>query len=169
MMRWGLFAVALLVTFIVQTTVLRSLGGSPCDLLLTLALVSGLIAPPREARLAAWLTGLAQDMGTGGFRSPLGLYALSLGLAGWLLTHLREQVNRHLWWARWVIAFAAAVPSQILVRVHLRFLQGEVLSWWQIIGQALVSSAAAGLLAAIVAGVPAAYRRYRQRRTALRW
>jgi rod shape-determining protein MreD len=166
MMRWWLFAVALLVTFVVQTTARPLVAWSWLDLLLGLALVCGLTAPTPEARLAAFFVGLAQGIGTGG---PLGVHALALGLAGLLLTYLREQVNRHLWWVRWLIASAAAGPGQFLVLLHQRFLQGDAHSWRQMAVGGLVTSVVAGLLAAVAVGLPAAYRRRRHRHAAFRW
>ncbi len=166
MMRWARFAVALLVTLVIQTTVLRFVAGPWLDLLLVLALVCALAAPRDDARLAALLVGLAQDMQTEG---PLGVFALGLGLSGLVVTGLREQVNRHLWWVRWLIACVAAVPGQLLIALHKRFWQGDNTSWGQLLLNCLITSVVAALLAAVVVGFPAAYRRRRHRYSAMRW
>ncbi len=167
-MPWGLFTLALLIVYLVQTTLLRLLGVEPLDLFLALALVCGLTAPAPEARLAGWLTGLAQDIGSD---HPIGLQALALGLAVLTLTYLRELVNQHLWWARWLIAFLAALVAQLLVRLDLRFVQHGQLSWAQIAGGSLLTALLASLLAALLVGLPASVGRRDRRRRALppRW
>ncbi|MCK4341346.1 MAG: rod shape-determining protein MreD [Phycisphaerae bacterium] len=165
-MPWGIFILALLITYLLQTTVLRLASVEPLDLLLTLALVCGLAAPVQEARLAGWFTGFAQDIGSAG---PLGLHALLLGLAVLVLTRLRELVNQHLWWARWLIMFIVAFPAQVLLQLHLRFLQGAHLSWSRMGLDALTTAMLASLLAALLLGLPAVFRGRRHRRHPARW
>jgi len=167
MMSWGLFTLALLSVYVVQTAGLSHLAPPWLDLLLAMALVCGLAAPAQEARLAGWIVGLAQD-----FRadspSPIGLHALALGLAILALTHLRPFVNRELWWVRWLISFAVAFPAQFLVQFHFRFWQHASLSWGQILTGALVPAAVASLLAALLLAVPRALGRRRRRHYSLR-
>lgn len=167
MMRWLPFAIALLAVLLLQTTVVPFLPLPGLDLLLTLALVCGLVAPAPEARLAGWITGFAKDLDTLG---PVGLHALALGLAALLLTRLRELVNLHLWWVRGFIAFVVAVPAELLVLLHQRFLQGLALGPAQIVFGALGHALLAALLAMLVTGLPAALGRPRRRRfPAPRW
>lgn len=168
-MPWGFFTLALLLTFLVQTAVLPFFGGHYIDLLLMLALVCGLAAPTQEARLAGWITGFAQDVGTAG-DSPVGLHAFALGLAVLAITHLRELVNQRLWWVRWLIGLIVAWPAQLLIQIHLRFLQGAHLSWSRMLWDSLLTALIAALLAGLVLELPAAFgRRRRRRRAAPRW
>ena len=84
------------------------------------------------------------------------------------LTWLRELVNRDVWWVRWLVAFVVALPAQFLVRLHDRYLQGALLTWGQMVGQALETALAASLLAALAPGVPKLLRR-RRRYSVSRW
>lgn len=165
-MAWGLFALALALTYVLQTAVLPAWAPPQLDLLLTLALVCGLAAAPPDARLAGWITGLAQDIGTSG---PLGLHALALGLAVVVLGHLRETVNRELWWVRSLVAFAVAWPAQLIILLHARFLQDAALSWPTLLGQSLLTAAVAALLAGLLVGLPGLWRRRQRRYTLSRW
>ncbi|MBP7744579.1 MAG: rod shape-determining protein MreD [Phycisphaerae bacterium] len=165
MMSWRLFIVALLVTYVVQTAILKHFAPEWLNLLLVLALVVGLSAPAIDARLAAWIVGFAVDAGTDG---PLGLNALALGLAVLGLTYLREMVNRELWWVRWLAAFLVAMPAQLFVRLYEHYADDTALGWLQLIGQALATSLVAALLAALILHLPALLGR-RRRYSAARW
>jgi rod shape-determining protein MreD len=149
-MPWGLFSLALLLAYVLQTAVLQHFASAWLDLPLTLALVCGLMAPTAEARLAGWITGLAQDIGTD---SPLGLHAFAAGLAVFALTALRELVNREVWWVRWLAALAVALPAQFLVQLHDRYVQGAAVTWGQMAGHALETALVAALLAALAPGL----------------
>ncbi len=164
-MRWAYFIIALLLVLVLQTGVVAFLGRDWLDLLLALALFYGLTAPAPDARLAGLCTGLAQDVRTGG---PMGVHALALGLAGLLLTYFREQVNRHVWWARWVIASIAGLAAQFVVLLHQSYVQHLGYSWGYILLSAALTALVSGLLAALAAGVPHAVRR-RRRFSAARW
>ncbi len=163
--RLRLFTIALLVTYLLQTAVVPLVGLPDLDLLLVLALVCGLAAPVQEARLAGWITGFVQDVGSA---SPVGLHALALGLAVLGLTYLREWVNRHVWWARWLIGFVVAWPAQFLVQLHLRFLQGADRPWSRMVLEALVTALIAALLAALLVALPSMFGRRRRHPAAWR-
>jgi len=163
MMPWGLFSLALVLVLVLQTSVLPFCVPPAVDLLLALALVCGLTAPAVDARLAACLVGFAQDLDTAG---PFGLHALLLGLAVTALTHLREWVNRHLWWARWLVGFVAALPAQFVLELHLRYGHGE---WGRMLLDAALTSLVAALLAALVTALPTLLRRRGRLRFAPRW
>lgn len=166
-MRWGWFALALLVTFVVQTAVLPFAHLEFLDLLLVLALVFGLAAPVADARLAGWVVGAAQDLGTDG---PMGLHAFALGLAVLALTYLREWVNQYLWWARWLAMFVVAYPAEVLIHLHQRFLQGARLTWLGLVLDPLFTAAVAALVALVVLALPGLFgRRARRRSAAARW
>ena len=167
-MPWGLYWLGLAVVYLLQTAVLPHFAPEWLDLLLVLALFCGLTAPIQEARLAGWCTGFAQDIGSTG---PLGLHAVALGLAVYALTHIRELVNRELWWVRWLIAFFVAFPARLLLQLHLRYFQAGSKLWSEFLIEALVSAAVAALLAAVLPGLPRLFgRRPRRRRyTVPRW
>jgi rod shape-determining protein MreD len=155
-MSWGLFAVALLIVYLLQTAVLPHVAPQWLDLLLAFALLCGLTAPVVDARLAGWIAGLAQDVGGDG---ALGVHALALGLTVLLLTRLREVVNRELWWVRWLAGLVVSWPAQLLVQLHDRYLQGAALSWPHMLGYALLTALTASLLAAIALRLPSTTRR----------
>jgi rod shape-determining protein MreD len=164
-MSWGLFSVALLLVYLVQTAVLPHFAHQWLDLFLTFALLCGLTAPAADARLVGCIAGLAQDVGGDG---PLGIHAVALGLAVLLLTRLREVVNRELWWVRWLVGLVVALPAQFLVRLHDRYFQGAAVSWLHMLGYSLLTAAAAALLAALVLRLPTLFRP-RRPYSALRW
>ena len=164
-MNWVGLVAALLVTLLVQTTLAR-LGDLPLielDLLLVLALLYGLLAPVQDARLAALLIGFAVDLTTEG---AVGIYAFSFGLTGLLLTWMREVVNRQLWWGRLLITFLAALPGQLLIVLHLRFVQRAALGtvWQMLVSVVLVSATAALVTVLLTFLPPLAPRRHLARR-----
>ncbi|MGD8453041.1 MAG: hypothetical protein PVJ57_14580 [Phycisphaerae bacterium] len=148
-MTWlGLLA-ALLVSLVLQTG-LHWLGlASPygVDLLLALALIYGLAAPLAEARLAGWIIGFGVDLMTEG---PLGAHAFALGLTAYFLTVLRERVNGTLWWIRLAICFLAALPGQVLLGLHLRYVLDATGAG---LGGLLVSALVLSLTGALVAAL----------------
>ncbi len=164
-MFWWRFALVLLVVFVLQTTVLSHFAPPVVDLLLTLALWYAWTAPLPEARLAAWLTGFVQDVGTQG---PLGLHALSCGLAVWLLTSWRDHVNRDVWWVRWLVGSVAVLPARLLVCVQQRYWQGVAGTWSGMLLDTLLTAVVVGLLAALAVGLPTLLRR-RRRGMMMRW
>jgi len=154
-MSWLGFTAVLVVTLVLQTAVywVGVLPPYGIDLLLALALVYGLTAPLHEARLAAWVIGLGGDLMTVG---PIGVHAVALGLTGLLATRMRETVTRGRWWTRWLIGLVAAVPGQLWVPLHLRFVQGGYAgSGWTMLWSAVWLAATAALLAALVTALPA--------------
>lgn len=161
-MPWGLFTLVLILAYVLQTTAVPTWALPVVDLLLALALVCGLAGSPPDARLAGWVTGLAQDIGSSG---PLGLHALALGLAVMALGRLREMVNRELWWVRALIAFVVAWPAQLLIFLHARFMQDAALSWPALLSQSLLTAVVAALLAALLVGAPGLWRRRQRHHT----
>lgn len=164
-MRWGWFAVALLLTYVLQT----ALAPQSLDLLLSLALVVGLVAPVPEAWLAGWLTGFMADLGDHAQDQVgrLGLHAFTFGLLVLALTWLREYMNRGLWWVRWLAAFLVALPAEYLLKLHQRVLQGAHIPPTRFLLEPLLLAALASLVAAIVVAVPTVVAR--RRRMARRW
>ncbi len=158
-MHWGLYLLALVGVYLVQTTLLRHFAPEWIDLLLALALLLGLTLPAPEARLAGWGAGLMVDIGTDG---PLGVHALFFGAAVFLLTYLRELVNRELWWVRWLAGVLVAWPAQLLVFIYERVYEGAARSVGGILLQSLLTAIVAALLATLLLEIPrlGARRRY---------
>ncbi|MFO0839941.1 MAG: hypothetical protein U1D55_15625 [Phycisphaerae bacterium] len=150
-MPWSVVALLLVVTFVLQTAVVSLMGLHYADLFLSLALLCGLVMPIYDGRIAAWAIGLVQGLGS---QDALGIHALLLGLAAILLTNLRAAVNLSLWWARWLIAFVAAWPVQILYLAYQRFAEGQTVGWIEIVFGSAFSALIAGLFAALVTALP---------------
>jgi len=122
MMRPGRFVLFLLLTYLAQVAALEGLHLRWLDLFLVLALTYALVSPPNEGRVAAWIIGLAQDLGS---LDTLGIHAFTLGLTGWLVTHAREVFNAGVWWARLIALFACAWPGQMLYLMHVYYWGGH--------------------------------------------
>jgi rod shape-determining protein MreD len=121
-MRWGVFAGLLLMTYLLQVAVLEVVHLRWLDLFLTLALLTALLVPKHDGRIACWIIGLAQDLGS---LDTLGIHAFTLGLTGWLVTYAREVFNTGVWWARLVALFVCAWPGQMLYLLHLYYRSGH--------------------------------------------
>lgn len=150
-MPWGALSILAVITLILQTSVVRLLGIDGVDLFLALALFVGLTAATPDARLAAWCVGFVQDLASGG---PLGLNALALGAAVWLLTILRGVVNLQAWWARWAVGALAALPAQIVVIAYLHYGLGTRLSLLWTLLSVLITSLLAALVATLLTQLP---------------
>lgn len=109
-MPWLTFAIVLLVTFVVQLSVVHVLGLRSLDLFLVLTLLLALRAPAHEARIAGWVAGLVQSLQSD---VRFGVEPFSLGLTAFLLTGLRGLVNTDVWWARLLVVLVAAIPGQL--------------------------------------------------------
>jgi len=160
-MAWSGFAIALLLAYLLQTGV-AALLGVPCfDAFLVLALLCGLVAPTHDARIAAWIVGLAQDLGGA---DVLGIHAFTLGLTGLLLTHLRGIGNVSVWWVRGLAAFLAAWPGQVIYLLHLHYWTrvGSV-SLGNLILVATLTSIIAAVLALLINSLPWVVLRRRRR------
>jgi len=120
---WTRLLIALLVVIVVQTTVcaLVRVPRMPVDLPLVLALVYAIIAPAADARLAGLLIGFAVDLTTDG---PVGVCAFAFGLTGLIATRLRGVLNSYFWLGRLSIGLLSALPGQLLILFHLRYIQG---------------------------------------------
>lgn len=152
-MRWGAFAAALLFTLLLQKTVLWVFHASAIDLFLTLAVLCALCAPAYDARIACWLIGLVQDLGTD--PAALGSNALALGICGLMITILRDWVQTRDWRVRLAISLLCAWPAQIAVVLYDRFWIGHgTSSLVNLVGWAALSSLIASALAVFVAAQP---------------
>jgi cell shape-determining protein MreD len=165
-MVWSGFAIALLLAYLFQTGVVALLGAPYVDAFLVLALLCGLLAPTHDARIAGWIAGLAQDLGSA---DALGIHAFTLGLTALLLTHLREVGNVGVWWVRGPVAFLAAWPGQLIYLLHLHYWAGQgSASLWQLVGNAALTALVAAALAMVINALPWMLRRRRRRYRSLR-
>lgn len=144
-MRWGWYALLLVVALILQTTLVPVLTGGWLDLFLVIALWVGLRADPLDARLAAFAAGLAQSLETAG---PFGAHAFALGLTGWLLTLMIDSLNVRAWLPRFVATSLAAAAGQIVLRLYQRaYLEFQFESFGSLLANALIPAlVAAGLV-----------------------
>ena len=177
-MPWGIFSAALLVVFVLQTALVSYVIGPESvvslDLFLVLAGVCALAAPVQDARIGAWIVGLAHDLGSAG--SPIGVHALSLGVLALLLTRLREILNQRIFWARAAVAFVAALAAQAVLLLHGALQTwlsrsptpqpGRGDGWAELLVPAALTALAAAILAALVTQLPClpAWRDRRSRR-----
>jgi rod shape-determining protein MreD len=165
-MRWTAFTIALVSVYLAQVGILWRFGVGWLDLFLAYALLVALIAPTAEARLAGWIVGLAQDLGSTG---PIGIHALSLGLAAFLLTRVRELLNVQVWWPRGLALWLAGLPAAALAVVHRN--AWSATGEWNIfsaIGSGVTTSLAAALLVLLLTTLPALTLRRRQKFSRIR-
>ncbi|MCA9242327.1 MAG: rod shape-determining protein MreD [Phycisphaerales bacterium] len=113
-MRWGLFAALLVMAYFGQTMLIGRLGWNAIDLFLILACAVSFGANRHDARIAAWLTGFVQDLGSTG---PLGVHAFALGAASVFVTVARGWADGRVWWIRAIIAFIAALIAEAVLWV----------------------------------------------------
>lgn len=149
-MPWGPFAIALLVVYLIQTGVAALFGFVYFDAFLVLALLCGLLAPSADARLGAWLVGLAQDLDSA---DALGIHAFALGLTALLLTWLREVLNLGLWWVRLLALVLAGWAGQVIYLTYGQYWigRGESSFGGLLVSAALTAALAAGLVMLICA------------------
>lgn len=144
-MRWLLFWIVLAVVFVLANAIVTRWLPDYIDLFLILTLIIGLAAPTFDARIAGFLTGFAQDMGTIG---PVGPFAFTLGLTAWLATMLRESFNLKLWWVRFLVAFTAGATGQLILRGYQHYGLDMFATARDWIGAAFASGAFSALAAA---------------------
>ena len=174
-MPWNAYLFVLLLTFLLQTAVVRLLGFESIDLLFALALFCALTAPLHDARLAAFWAGFVQDLGSGGFAGaggPPGAAAFAFGISAVVITWLREIINVQIWWVRLVVAFLGALPGQLLLAAYARVWLGvHPGSVWLTIVYVLVLSFLAALVAAGLTSMPLflGWDRRRRRTPRPRW
>lgn len=137
-----------LVALVLELTVMERLtfhGGRP-ELLLLLACFAALFATrPRQAYWAAWILGLAKDLGSS---SPLGFHALIFVGVAWILILLRKVVFREHPMVQFVIAFAATAAMNLLVATFVCLFRGGVP-----LGTILLGTMTGGALTAAIAPV----------------
>ncbi len=161
-MHWGRFWLALVAIALIQTVAIRLVPSSPFDAFLLLALLVSLTGPPADVRLAAWATGLVQDLASA---DPVGLHALALGLTALILTQLRELVNLSSLWVRALACALAALPGQLLCGGYVYFVApAAIMTLTQVTGGALAACGLAGIAAAAIVSLPRYARRLRLRR-----
>ncbi len=162
-MTWTRFGLALLAVYVVQTVIVPLLPLGPLDLFTVLVLLVGMLAPTPEARLAAWITGLAQDIGS---VDPLGLHAFCQGLTGWVLSRLRERFNVEVWWPRGVGGFLAALVGHFAYHLFgAVWMNDASLGWLAMTAQAgFAALFASALMVALTSTPRLSVRRFRRHR-----
>lgn len=170
-MRWGPFALALLVVFLLQKSLVWTLGWDlrSVDLFLALALVCGLNAAAPDARLAAWVCGLARDLC--GEPAEIGLHSLTLGLTGFLLVWMRDSGGGAVWWTRAICCLLAAWAGRFVYSLLAAMVAGAgSASAWTHIAESFWVGLIATILALLGMTVPALlFGRRRRMRAARRW
>ena len=165
-MAWGGFAIALVFAVLLQVGLAAPLQIPHFDAFLVLALLCGLLCPTHDARIAAWIVGLVQDLSSA---DALGIHAFTLGLAGLLLTRLRELGNVSVWWVRALAAFIAAWPAQLIYLLHLHYWAGQGdLGAWQLVRSATYTCLVAAVLAMLINALPGMMQRHKRRFRAAR-
>ncbi len=133
------------------------LGWNALDLFLILACAISYSAPRHDARIAAWLAGFVQDLGSTG---PLGVHAFALGAASVFITVVRGWADGRVWWVRAMVTFVAALLAQGVLWVS-DAAAGDVL-----IRRAL-STATVTAIAMVIVGAAPMWLGWRGRRWAL--
>lgn len=159
-MSRGGFVIALVVTYLLQTSVVGVLGLRHVDLFLTLALLYGLLARAQDAPLAAWGIGLAQDLGT---LDPLGIHAFCLGLVALAATRMRAGLNVSALWPRALVSVASAWMGMFAYRAFMLLRTDDAGSWWSALGGSLGTALIASGLALLITLSPRADLRGRAR------
>ena len=160
-MRWGGFAIALLVACVLQKAVVALLPLRAFDAFLILALLSGTQMRKHDARIAGWLTGFVQDLSSA---DALGIHAFTLGMTALMMTRLREIGNMNVWWMRALVAFVAAWPPQLLYLVHLNYWSGPgPQSFLGLLWASMLTSLLAALIVTFINALPWLLRSRRRR------
>jgi len=164
-MAWSGYAIALLLAYLLQTGVTALFDLPLFDPFLILAIICGLVAPTHDARIAGWITGLAQDLGSA---DALGIHAFTLGLTAMLLTQMRTFGNVGVWWVAALAGFIAAWPGQFLYLLHLHYWAGGgAVGFLGLLGTATWTAAIAAVFAMLINALPwAMHRRRRHIRSA---
>lgn len=152
-MSWAIYAVALLVVYLLHGAVVHVVELPALDLFLVLALTVALITPLSDGRLGAFFAGLAQDFGASA--GPLGPHAFCLGLTGLLITALRDWANLGRWWVRIGVCFVAAWPGQFLYLLHRDLWTSAAhQSWWTLLSRSFSTAAVAAVIVALLTALP---------------
>jgi rod shape-determining protein MreD len=132
-MRWGAFVIALVAVCVLQTAVIAPAGpwlARPVDLFLALALLCGLLAPPRDAPIAGWIVGMAQDLNS---LDALGSHAIALAAAAWAAVCLREWLRVDYFPVRALLCFVAAILGLVIATLlnglHARLWSDATIDW----------------------------------------
>jgi rod shape-determining protein MreD len=140
-------SVVLVLALAVQLGVAPSLGifGVQGDLLLVMAIASGMAAGPDRGAILGFTAGLAYDLM---LQTPFGLSALTCAIVAYLVGGLQDSVLRAFWWIPVATVTIASVLGAILYGVFGTVL-GEDLIGFDLLRIAVI----VGLLNTIVAPV----------------
>jgi hypothetical protein len=161
----------LLVVFLLQKSLVWTLGWDlrSVDLFLALALICGLSAPAADARLAAWVCGLARDLA--GAPAELGLHSLTLGLTGLILVWMRDSGGGAVWWTRLVCCVLAAWAGRFVYSLLAAMVAGTgSATAWTHIAESFWIAPVSSVLALLGMTLPSLFfGRRRRYRAARRW
>lgn len=150
-MAWGRFALGLVLVLVMQVSLVRFVGVPALDLFLAYALLVAFTAPVSDARIAGFVVGLTQDLGSD---VPLGVHAFALGLAATILTLLRGFMQSVPFWVRWLGGTLAGLGALVLLSLYAVLWRGGQVDSWarelQLI--ALTAAVAAGIAAYLAPG-----------------
>jgi len=176
-MSWAIYALALLVTFLLQGGVVNVvgpelLGHPPIALYLALALLLGLVMSRDEARLAALGVGLLQDLTSAG---PVGIHTFTCGLAAMVVSGWRDGALFP-WPARFVVGLTGGLLAAVVRALFERYWSGAAASLSGLLLGAVVTAVVAAAVAAtlcgwrwLTRGGARGFRESRSRRAAPRW
>ena len=122
-MRWISFVILLVVVTAFQKTVAPFVAVHTIrpDLMVIVAVHYALAARPYDALLACWCVGLAIDLTSLSFTgSPnIGLYALSLGLIGFLIVKVRDLTFRQSTMTQLFFTFATKLLLSMMTGAYM--------------------------------------------------
>lgn len=161
-MQRGGFVIALLLTYVLQASVVGVLGLRHVDLFLVLAVLCGLLARAQDAPIAGWCVGLAQDLGS---LDPLGIHAFSLGLTALVATRWRSVLNVDALWPRALVGLTSTWVGEAAYRAFMLLRTDGAGGWWSAGFESLWTAAiATGLMLVITSAPQAPLRRARRLR-----
>lgn len=134
-----LLALTLQVGVVAQLDVLGVQG----DLMLLMAVASGLVAGPDRGATLGFATGLGYDLL---LQTPFGLSALTYAIVAYLAGSLQDSVLRAAWWIPVVTAATASIVGVILYGVFGTVV-GEDLVAWSLVRIAVVVGLLNGVMA----------------------
>lgn len=152
-MSWAVYALALLVTFLLQGGVVNVVGPElfghpPIDLYLALALLLGLVMGRDEARLAALGVGLLMDLTSTG---PVGIHTFTCGLAAMVVSGWRDGALFP-WPARFVVTLIGGLLGAVVRALFEHYWSGAAASLSGLLLGAVVTAVVAAAVAATLCG-----------------
>lgn len=150
--RTVLLALVLLLTLLLQATVVSTLGWflNYLDLFLVLTSVVALLSGPKEGALFGLIAGLVRDVALG---FGLGFYALPLFVVGYGIGHFSRVVFRDSYLVPWLAGIGSCLAFWLILTISNGFLYNHWLfgrSWSQLPIMLLINSLFVPLLYALL-------------------